>query len=303
MSRSTSPSANKPHGVARVCRVWRIPRATACSRQTAITAPARVHGKRGPKSVVSDQRILDAIRIVLEKPEFLGEGYGEVWAQLRHHFGVGTASRRVLRINWIMREHELLAPTRAGAPRGPVDHDGTIVTERPNQMWAIDATGCLTAEGKAARFVVIDHCTGEYLGALAARRGTRFEASDCLRQAIWAVKGHCEVGIAAGISLQHNHGSQFISHAFQEELEPLGIESSPSLIRQPQGDGCLHREIARFSRTLREQLLWIRTFESVEQLDLARREFAQRFNGHWILGRLGYLTPLQHRRGLLPQAA
>jgi hypothetical protein len=38
-------------------------------------------------------------------------------------------------------------------------------------MWAIDATGCLTDEGNAAVFVVVDHCTGECLGVRAARRG------------------------------------------------------------------------------------------------------------------------------------
>ena len=296
MSRSTSPSANKPYGLARVCRVWRIPRATACRHRSAIDAPPPSNAKRGPKSVLSDQQILEAIRTVLEQPDFLGEGYRKIWARLRHQLGIRTASRRVLRI---MREHDLLAPTRAGVPRGPVEHDGTIVTERPDQMWAIDATGCLTAEGNAAVFVVIDHCTGECLGAHAARRGTRFEAIECLRQAIWATKGHYEVGIAAGTSLRHDHGSQFISNAFQDELKTVGIESSPSFVRQPEGNGC----VERFIRTLKEQLLWIRPFDSVEQLNLALREFAQRFNERWILGRLGYRTPAQHRRSLLAQAA
>ena len=296
MSRSTSPSANKPYGLARVCRVWKIPRATACRHRSAIDAPPPSNAKRGPKSVLSDQQILEAIRTVLEQPDFLGEGYRKIWARLRHQLGIRTASRRVLRI---MREHDLLAPTRAGVPRGPVEHDGTIVTERPDQMWAIDATGCLTAEGNATVFVVIDHCTGECLGAHAARRGTRFEAIECLRQAVWATKGHYEVGIAAGTSLRHDHGSQFISNAFQDELKTVGIESSPSFVRQPEGNGC----VERFIRTLKEQLLWIRPFDSVEQLNLALREFAQRFNERWILGRLGYRTPAQHRRSLLAQAA
>ena len=296
MSRSTSPSANKPYGLARVCRVWKIPRATACRHRSAIDAPPPSNAKRGPKSVLSDQQILEAIRTVLEQPDFLGEGYRKIWARLRHQLGIRTASRRVLRI---MREHDLLAPTRAGVPRGPVEHDGTIVTERPDQMWAIDATGCLTAEGNAAVFVVIYHCTGECLGAHSARRGTRFEAIECLRQAIWATKGHYEVGIAAGTSLRHDHGSQFISNAFQDELKTVGIESSPSFVRQPQGNGC----VERFIRTLKEQLLWIRPFDSIEQLNAALREFAQRFNERWILGRLGYRTPAQHRRSLLAQAA
>jgi hypothetical protein len=33
------------------------------------------------------------------------------------------------------------------------------------------------------------------------------------------------------------------------------------------------------------------------------RDFAQRFNNHWIIGRIGYRTPAQHRRELLVEAA
>jgi hypothetical protein len=44
--------------------------------------------------------------------------------------------------------------------------------------------------------------------------------------------------IAKDTKLRHDHGSQFISHAFQDELKTLGIESSPSFVRQPEGNGC-----------------------------------------------------------------
>jgi putative transposase len=92
------------------------------------------------------------------------------------------------------------------------------------KTYGIDATGCLTDEGNATVFVLIDHCTGECLGVRAAPRGTRFEAIECLREAVWATRGHYEIGIAQGTSLRHDHGSQFISHAFQDELRTLGIE-------------------------------------------------------------------------------
>jgi putative transposase len=189
--------------------------------------------------------------------------------------------RRVLRL---MREHRLLAHQRSVAVRGPQVHDRTIVTDRPDRMWAIDATGCLADEGNATVFVLVDHCTGECLGVRAALRGTRFEAIECLREAVWATRGQYEVGIAAGVSLRHDHGSQFISHAFQDEFRTLGIASSPSFVRQPEGNGC----VERFIRTLKEQLLWLRRFGTVAELDTALREFRDRFNQHWIIGRIGY---------------
>jgi hypothetical protein len=42
-----------------------------------------------------------------------------------------------------------------------------------------------------------------------------------------------------------------LSHAFQDELKTLGIESSTSVVRQPEGNDC----VERFIRTLKEQLL------------------------------------------------
>lgn len=129
------------------------------------------------------------------------------------------------------RENNLLAPTRRRASPGPRVHDGTIVTERPDEMWAIDGTACMTDQGNATVFVVIDHCTGECLGAHAARRGTRMEAIDTLRQAIRATRGTFDRDVAASVALRHDHGSQFISHAFQDELQFVGIRPSPSFVR------------------------------------------------------------------------
>jgi transposase InsO family protein len=62
--------------------------------------------------------------------------------------------------------------------------------------------------------------------------------------------------IAAGLKLRHDHGSPFVSRAFQAELRFLGLESSPAFVRAPEGNGC----IERFWRTLKKQFLWIRTF-------------------------------------------
>ena len=65
--------------------------------------------------------------------------------------------------------------------------------------------------------------------------------------------------------------------------------------RESRGNGC----VERFIRTLKEQLLWLTRFASVEELHAALQEFADRFNNLWILGRLSYMTPAQHRRSFL----
>ena len=53
-----------------------------------------------------------------------------------------------------------------------------------------------------------------------------------------------------------------MSEDFQNEVRFLGMDSSPSFIRQPEGHGC----IERFFHTLKERLLWVRHFETVDEL-------------------------------------
>jgi len=56
-----------------------------------------------------------------------------------------------------------------------------------------------------------------------------------------------------------------MSADYQSELRFLGIESSPAFVREPEGNGVSER----FIRTLKEQLLWVRYFATVEELRLA----------------------------------
>ena len=75
----------------------------------------------------------------------------------------------------------------------------------------------------------------------------------------------------------------------------LGIESSPSFVRCPEGNGC----IERFNRTLKEQLLWVKTFRNAEEVRLALIAWAEIYNERWLIERLGHRSPAAARRDLL----
>jgi hypothetical protein len=161
MSQTCSPSTQQVYGLARVCRVWEVARSTVYAAQGRAAGAATSPQRRGPKPRWSDEALLTEIRAVLAAAVFLGEGHRKVWARLRWQ-GVRTSKARLLRL---MRAAHLLAPTRVGHAHGPKAHDGTITTERPDQMWGMDATSCLTRhEGTATVFVVVDHCAAECIG-------------------------------------------------------------------------------------------------------------------------------------------
>lgn len=113
-----------------------------------------------------------------------------------------------------------------------------------------------------------------------------------IRQGAREYYGGFAEDIAKGLKIRHDHGSQYMADEFQNEIRFLGMTSSPSFVREPEGNGCAER----FIRTLKENLLWVRTFETVEELRLAVLEFKKTYNEKWIIQRLKYQTPSQARR-------
>jgi putative transposase len=287
MSRTVSPSSNKPYGVARIASVWMLPRSTFYAARQRQQSP-REPQKRGPK-VLSDEQLVSEIRQLLAEPVFTGEGYRKIWARLRHK-GVRTSKDRVLRL---LRQHQLLSPSRQPEPVRRNPHEGTIITERPNQMWGTDATATVTeSNGQVTVFAAIDHCTAECIGIHVVKKATRFEALEPIRQGVKEYFGGFSAASAAGLQLRHDHGSVYMSDDFQNEIRFLGINASPAFVRQPEGNGC----IERFFRTLKEQLLWVRRFRDLDEIRAALITFRDQYNQHWIIERLGYRTPAQARR-------
>ena len=187
--------------------------------------------RRGPLGARSDADLLTAIRAVIEASPFLGEGYRKVWARLRFQ-GIRTAARRVRRL---MKEHGLLAPHRP-APRLAHPHDGTIVTERVDEVWGTDMTETVTtAEGRAYVFIAVDHCSGELVGTHASSSASRWEALEPIRQGVARHFGGLEADRALGLILRHDHGSNYMAEDFQREIRFLGITSSPVLRASARG--------------------------------------------------------------------
>jgi putative transposase len=101
---------------------------------------------------------------------------------------------------------------------------------------------------------------------LRRRQATRFQASEPIRQGVRQHFGGFAKAIARALAVRHDHGSQSMSHHFQTEIAFLGIESSPAFVRVAEGNGCAKRLI----RTLKENLLWVRNFDTIEKRCLRR---------------------------------
>jgi hypothetical protein len=69
-------------------------------------------------------------------------------------------------------------------------------------------------------------------------------------------------------------------------------------VREPEGNGCAER----FIRTLKENLLRVRRFATVEELRRALLDFKARSNRSWLLERHVELSPSAAREKLLRAA-
>ena len=132
MSRASSPSAAGRYGTARVCRVWEVPRSTVYARRARASRTAQPAAKRGPKQAWTDAALTEQIRSVLAGSPFIGEGYRKAWARApgrrTHVQGPGAAADA---------GGGPARPTRVGRRRGPRNHDGTITTGHPDEMWGL----------------------------------------------------------------------------------------------------------------------------------------------------------------------
>ena len=106
MAAATSPATGRRYGVAKVCRIWEVPRSSfyAVQRQSGTAMPPSPTGRRGPRPAATRVAVSNPCR---PRPVTLAsEGHRKVWARLRVMDGIRVSRKRVPRL---MREHTLIA--------------------------------------------------------------------------------------------------------------------------------------------------------------------------------------------------
>ena len=291
MSRETSEGIGKPYGLERVCRILEFPRSTIYAQQARESAKvlALRPQRRGPKPKMADADLLAAIRADLDASPFTGEGHRKVWARLRIQRAIRVSRARVLRL---MRENALLSPHRR--PQGdPNLHDGTITTDRPNDMWGTDGIRIETVdEGWVWVFSAVDHFDACCVGIHAVKTGSRFAALQPIAQGLQSEFGTTGAEAGRGLTLRMDHGTQYTADDFLNQIRFWGIAPSFAFVAEPQTNGVAER----FNRTLKEQAIHGHVFRNVEEVRVAVTEFKERYNHHWRLEKLGFMSPLEARR-------
>src|SRR5512144_1838443 len=147
-------------------------------------------------------------------------------------------------------------------------------------------------DGNVTLFIVAEHWNAEGLGWHVARHGNRYAAAEALALAVSRVFGSVGADAARSVSLRHDHGSPFMSEHFQNQLKFFGMTPSFAFVREPETNGVAER----FIRTLKEQIVFGRIYQDIEELRTAIRAYFERYNQHWLLEKNGYRSPAETRR-------
>lgn len=265
------------------CRIFGISRAAyyAAKREKPPT-------ERKIARTLNTESIVEAIRgIVAAHPAW---GVRKVWATLRRD-GLRVGHRRV----WALMKHHGLLLTPDAPGRHPAVR-GHVTTELPNRRWATDLTTVWTKkDGLCAIVLVVDSGCRSVLAIQAGRSQESHVVIRPVEQALWR---HFKTPsrVPVGLELRTDHGPQYTSDTTARVCKAWGINHTFAPVGRPTGNALAERTI----RTMKEECIWLRDWDTLTELEAALAEWQTTFNEKRPHQALGWKTPAEKRAELLP---
>jgi putative transposase len=212
-------------------------------------------------------------------------GYRRIWAHLNYVDSLEINRKRVFRL---MQKHELVVKpdTRLKAIRTP--QRSKPRPTRPRQWWGIDMTKVLVEGfGWMYTVVVLDWYTKKIVGYYT---GTQCRSCHWLEALNDAVNREFRDGVRdSALSLISDNGSQPTSVAFMKACREMGINQAFTSYGNPKGNA----DTERVFRTMKEELLWLREWQSPFELTEALSTWIEDYNQSYLHSSLGYKSPMK----------
>ena len=123
-------------------------------------------------------------------------------------------------------------------------------------------------------------------------RSQRLAILEPIAQGLGRRYGSVEAAVARGLALRMDHGSQYLSDHFLNQLRYWGIHPSFAFVEEPETNGV----VERWNRTLKEQAVYGRVFRNLDEVRAAVAAFVERYNQCWRASKkLAYRTPSEAR--------
>lgn len=236
------------------------------------------------RSYAAADSVLKAIEEVLAGEDAKAWGVRKVWARLRQQ-GLRVGRKRV----WALMHANGLVLARDREP-GETPR-GHVAVPEPNRRFATDLTTLWTKrDGIIALVPTIDCGCRSLLGMTVTKDQTGPAVLASTRQALVEAFGHPS-NVPGGVELRSDHGPQFTGADCAGLVEEWGLLHTFAPVGRPTGNAVVERVI----RTLKEELLWLRDWESADEVRAAVAAWVRRYNEERPHQSLAWQTPAQRR--------
>ena len=209
-------------------------------------------------------------------------GYRRIWAHLNfvNHLKVNKK-----RVYLLMKKHHLLVnkETKLKASRTP---RAKPTADRPNQLWRIDMTKVKIQDlGWVYIVITLDWYSKKVVGH---SLGVRSQTSDWLEALEMGLKQQFSQTCQGNdLQLVSDNGCQPTSEKFMKICNRLGVKQIFTSFNNPKGNA----DTERMMRTLKEELLWLREWQSYQELQTALDSWIKQYNQSYLHSALGYKSP------------
>ncbi len=238
--------------------------------------------KKSDSVSLRNQYLLERIKAIKKEHPFWG--YRRVWAYLRFIDGLIVNKKRLYRL---MRENNLTVKPNTRLIAKRVSERPKPRPDRPRQWWGIDMTKVMTDSGWVYVVIILDWYTKKIIAHYSGTRATSREWIEALEKGLnrefpGGVRGH-------GLKLMSDNGSQPTSLSFMKACSNLEVEQVFTSYNNPKGNADTERMI----RTIKEELLWLREWDSETELSHELNKWVEYYNTSYLHSAHGYRTPVQ----------
>lgn len=184
-----------------------------------------------------------------------------------------------------------LTRAQGGVPRNRAF--GTVAVDRPDARWATDFTTVFTGDDGIVAVVPVIDCGCRTVVGLAATKSQDAATIIAVVEAALEQEFGSPKRAPKGLELRTDHGAQYTGTKCRELCRRWRLEHVYAPRRCPTANGVVERVI----RTMKEDCIWLRDWQSLEELQRALHEWCITYNKHRPHQSLGWKTPLEFRAG------
>jgi transposase InsO family protein len=231
----------------------------------------------------SAEVVLLRIREVLERQTATAWGVRKVWATLRRE-GLKVSRRRV---HAIMRAEGLVL-ARDSEPGEPAR--GHVAVPEPNRRIATDLTTVWTKRDGVVALVPTIDC-GDRTAVIEVTKDQHGPAVLASVEAKLVAAFGSPANVPDGVELRTDHGPQYTGADCAALCERWRLAHTYAPVGRPTGNAV----VERFIRTLKEELIWLRDWDSADELRAAIATWLHHYLHNRPHQALNWQTPIERR--------